>query len=304
MILKYFNDFLARNYQAGTFQRLKELKIYKPLWCDKYISLSSIHVPNCPSMFTPPGINVLPLNPQQQQVPNVFLISDEMASLMKRSFKLNPFVQKIQCPDSTPCTILVRRQELNKLYTHLSLISLNDLDSFISLCLPQFRKLDAKSQNNFLKYLYEEIMEKSYIHEKEKCFKVLREKLYLQTRKGDQQLISDLYDMKSETLKNILNDSHFPDESFDSPQCLRFLKEAGLRTHLPSDLCKKCMNEIEIKVTGESSSDQTVLSTVGWTDELRTRSKWLYQHLIAPRKKCLTSCQRFDEEQFSFVDFR
>jgi hypothetical protein len=300
VILKYFNDFLARNYQAGTFQRLKELKIYKPLWCDKYISLSSIHIPSSsPNIFSAPGINVLPLNPQQQQVPNVFLISDEMSSLMKRSFKLNPFVQKLQSTSdlnsNVPCTILVRRQELHKLYTHLSLINLNDLDAFISLCLPQFRKIDAKCQNNFLKYLYEEIMEKSYIHEKEKCFKVLREKLYLQTRKGDQQLICDLYDMKNETLKNILNDSFFPDESFDSPQCLRFLKEAGLRTHLPSDLCKKCMNEIEMKVTGENSnaeqqqnSTTTSTTTSGWTDELRTRSKWLYQHLIE-------NWQRFDD---------
>ena len=99
-----------------------------------------------------------------------------MSSLMKRSFKLNPFVQKLQSTSdlnsNVPCTILVRRQELHKLYTHLSLINLNDLDAFISLCLPQFRKIDAKCQNNFLKYLYEEIMEKSYIHEKEKCFKV------------------------------------------------------------------------------------------------------------------------------------
>jgi len=296
VILKYFNDFLARNYQAGTFQRLKELKIYKPLWCDKYISLSSIHIPSSsPNMFTAPGINVMPLNPQQQQVPNVFLISDEMAALMRRSFKLNPFVQKLPISDpnnsNSACTILVRRQELSKLYTHLSIINLNDLDAFISLCLPHFRKLDAKSQNNFLKYLYDEIMEKSYIHEKEKCFKVLREKLYLQTRKGDQQLISDLYDMKNETLKNILNDSYFPDESFDSPQCLRFLKEAGLRTFLPSDVCKKCMNEIEMKVTGETNGEQTSLVNVtvtGWTDELRTRSKWLYQHLIE-------NWQKFDD---------
>jgi hypothetical protein len=40
VIFKYFNDFLARNYQAGTFQRLKELKIYKPLWSEKYINLN------------------------------------------------------------------------------------------------------------------------------------------------------------------------------------------------------------------------------------------------------------------------
>lgn len=206
------------------------------------------------------------MNPGQlanNSIPNVCLISEEMATLMRRSFKQNPFQLTVKPTDptvplssnsnssltnSSTLIIIIRRLELAKLYAHLNLLCLNDLESFTNLCLPQFRKLDAKAQNNFLKYLYEEILEKSYIHEREKCFKILREKLFLQTRKGDHQLISDLYDMKSETLKNILSESHFPDENFDSPQCLRFLKEAGLRTYLPSELCKKCMNEIEQKV--------------------------------------------------------
>lgn len=319
VILKYFNDFLARNYQAGTFQRLKELKIFKPLWSEKHINLNS-HAANLQPPTTPPppaaaNGSSLNLNPT---VPNIYLISDEMSALMKRSFKLNPFKPASNglpnsassssnvsqtppvIPTNTdplatatnattpPHTILVRRNELAKLYTHLSLASLNDLEAFINLCLPQFRKLDAKCQNNFLKYLYEEILEKSYMHEKEKCFKILREKLYIQTRKGDQQLISDLYDMKSEALKNILNDSYFPDENFDSPQCLRFLKEAGLRTYLPSDLCKKCMNEIENKVGNDDETTSTKTALIGWTDELRARSKWIYQHLVE-------NWQRFDD---------
>ena len=40
VVLKYFNDFLARNYQQGTFYRLKELKIFKPLWSEKYANLN------------------------------------------------------------------------------------------------------------------------------------------------------------------------------------------------------------------------------------------------------------------------
>ena len=240
-----------------------------------------------------------------------------MASLMKRSFKLNPFIQKstattvgappiitptttpniidlttastippaspslqLQQPTPPPFIIIVRRNELAKLYAHLNLLSLNDLESFLYLCLPQFKKLDAKAQNNFIKYLYEEILEKSFMHEREKCFKVLREKLYIQSRRGEHRLISDLYDTKSDALKFILNDSFFPDENFDSPQCLRFLKEAGLRTYLPSELCKKCMNEIETQVSEEEPG--------GWTDELRQRSKWLYMHLVE-------NWQKFDD---------
>ncbi len=92
--------------------------------------------------------------------------------------------------------------------------------------------------------------------------------------------------MKSESLKHILADNYFPDENFDSPQCIRFLKEAGLRTYLPSDLCKKCMNEIESKVSNEDSPKDS--PSTGWTDELRARSKWLYQHLV-------DNWQRFDD---------
>lgn len=260
VILKYFNDFLARNYQAGTFQRLKELKIYKPLWSENYINLNFTASTNPANLAPQTGANV----------PNVYLISEEMAALMKRYFKTNPFVQKPTSPaSSTDLIIFVRRNELAKLYSHLNLLNLNDLESFLHLCLPQFRKLDAKAQHNFLKYLYEEIFEKCFIHEKEKSFKLLRDKLYIQSVKGEPKLISDLYDMKSESLKCILSEAFFPDENFDSPQCMRFLKEAGLRTYLPSELCKKCMNEIEEKVSEQ-----------GWSDELRKRSKWLYQHLV------------------------
>ena len=98
VILKYFNDFLARNYQAATFQRLKELKIFKPLWSDKHINLNfpgcAPAAPTAASAMpagTPAAGNapsLLNLNPT---VPNIFLISEEMATLMRRAFKLNPF---------------------------------------------------------------------------------------------------------------------------------------------------------------------------------------------------------------------
>lgn len=244
-----------------SMKRLRDLKIFKPVWSDKYINLASV-----PNNTTQTLVNLTAMNTNQLQT-SACLISDEMATLMRRSFKQNPFqvvqVASANGPAVNPLAsasnssmggsgsgliILVRRLELAKLYTHLNLLCFNDLEAFLTLCLPHFRKLDAKAQNNFLKYLYEEILEKSYMHERERCFKILREKLFLQTRRGDHQLISDLYDMKSETLKHILTDAHFPDENFDSPQCLKFLKEAGLRTYLPSELCKKCMNEIEQRV--------------------------------------------------------
>ena len=249
VLFKYFNDFVARNYQQSQFTRLKELKLYKPLWSDKYISLSAYSTTNS----------------------SIYLINEELFSLIKRS------LFKQQQTFNETSIILIKRNELLKLYAHLGLNNLNDVENFLNICLPLFPQMDAKTQNNFLKYLYEEILEKIYSHEKEKCMKILRERLFIQTRSGEHKLISDLYDLKSECLLNILNESYFPDEVFDSPLCIRFLKEAGLRAYLPSELCKRCMNEIEQKV-----------SESGWSDHLRLKSKYVYQHLVE-------NWQRFDD---------
>ena len=119
MILKYFNDFLARNYQAATFQRLKELKIFKPLWSEKHINLNfpiglNNNTPNSSTVINSQQINNPQVSSTNMQmmannnnsslisgnvsslnlnlsVANIYLITDEMALLMKRSFKMSPF---------------------------------------------------------------------------------------------------------------------------------------------------------------------------------------------------------------------
>ena len=296
LLLKYFNDFLARNYQSGTFQRLKELKIYKPVWSDKYINLNFTG-----SSLASPTNNNSTTTPQQQQqqqpgvVPNVYLVSEEMANVMRRAFKNNPFVPKPAAPppstnvgehstsaaaiNSSPFIIIVRRAELAKLYAHLNLLSLNDLESFLYLCLPQMRKLEARVQANLLKHLYDDILDKCFAHDRDKCFKILRERLFIQNRLGEQRLISHLYDAGASssgedaaTLRSILGDAHFADELFDSAPCRRFLRDAGMRTHLPCELLKSAMSDLERDVTAPAAP--------GWTDELRARSRALYSHMV------------------------
>jgi hypothetical protein len=241
IILKYFNDFLARNYPniQTTAQRLKELKIFKPLWLDNYINL---------------------LN---QQAQSIFLISEEIAALLKRSFKQTPI----------QIMLLVKRNELTRLYGCLNFSTLNDLDSYINLCLPLIRKLDTKLQFNFIKYLYDEILDKCYQHDKDKCYKILRDNLYVNTKSANNtsKLISELYDFKNENLKVLLNDSYFPDSDyFDTPHCLKFLKDCGLRTFIHADLLKTLMVEIE-----------TSVSKIGeWTMDLRKRSRVIYEHIM------------------------
>ena len=50
---------------------------------------------------------------------------------------------------------------------------------------------------------------------------------------------------------------------------LKFLKECGLRSYIPTDKCKRIMESIQLHVKQE-----------GWTSELRKRSRCLYEHLL------------------------
>jgi hypothetical protein len=50
---------------------------------------------------------------------------------------------------------------------------------------------------------------------------------------------------------------------------LKFLRECGLRSYIPTDKCKQIMESIQLSVKQE-----------GWTNDQRKRSKYLYQHLL------------------------
>ena len=50
---------------------------------------------------------------------------------------------------------------------------------------------------------------------------------------------------------------------------IKFLKECGLRSYIPTDKCKQIMESIQLHVKQE-----------GWNNELRKRSKCLYEHLL------------------------
>jgi hypothetical protein len=198
-----------------------------------------------------------------QQAQSIFLISEEIALLLKRSFKQSP-IQVL---------LLVKRNELTRLYANLNFSLLNDLDSYINLCLPLIRKLDTKVQFNFIKYLYDEILDKCYQHDKDKCFKILRDNLYVNTKanNGVSKVISELYDFKNDSLKVLLGDAYFPDpDYFDTQPCLKFLKDCGLRTFIHADLLKTLMVDIE---TGVQKHGE-------WTADLRKRSHVIYEHII------------------------
>jgi hypothetical protein len=64
---------------------------------------------------------------------------------------------------------------------------------------------------------------------------------------------------------------------------LKFLKECGLRSYIPTDKCKQIMESIQLNVKQE-----------GWTNEQRKRSKCLYEHL-------LTNWTRYDN---SILDYK
>ena len=175
LILKYFNDVLGdTNSPQIPLTRLKDMNIYKPLWYDSYVAINSS---------------------------NVYLISEEMAALMKRCFKQNPFETistedfKIPSLKSTELfsdapvssfKFLVKHKELHKFYAHLGVYDLNDLDFFSNLCIPLFFDLTAKTQYILIEYLSEEILGKKYAHQKDSYLDILRKNLVIHTKRPNE----------------------------------------------------------------------------------------------------------------------
>jgi hypothetical protein len=171
IILKYFNDFLINGYQ-GNFQKIRELKIYKPLW--GIISMDDKQP-----------------QPQQQQIPtqccslenfaHVYVLNEEWSNIIRRSFKRNFFLEQFHEKKSV---LLMQKkiEPLSKIFSHIRFNILSDLEIFLQLCLPYFRKLDSKSQANLLKYFIEDIDEKLIPNEKEQCKKQLHDHLEIFTQ--------------------------------------------------------------------------------------------------------------------------
>lgn len=82
-------------------------------------------------------------------------------------------------------------------------------------------------------------------------------------------MVSDMYDPQVKNLHQILGAEYFPDEHFQTPTMLKFLKECGLRSYIPTETCKKIMESV-----------QTSVKQTGWNNEVRKRSKFLYEHLL------------------------
>ena len=162
IILKYFNDFLMHGYQ-GNFQKLRELKIYKPLW------------------------GIISTDDKQQQIPiqqccslenfaHVYILNEDWSNIIRRSFKRNFFSEQFH-EKKTVLLMQKKMDSLSKILSHIRFNILSDLEIFVQLCLPYFRKLDVKSQANLLKYFIEDIDEKLFPHEKEQCRKQLHDHL-------------------------------------------------------------------------------------------------------------------------------
>jgi len=282
IILKYFNDFLVNGY-PGNFQKLRELKIYKPLWGVASIDDKQQPIQNCCSL---------------ENFAHVYILNEDWSNLIRRSFKRNFFTEQFH-EKKTVLLMQKKIESLSKIFTHIRFVLPSDMEIFLQLCLPYFKKLDVKSQMNLLKYFLDEIEEKLFPHEKEQCRKQLRDHLEIFTQTTNDYLyksstrssrdppeicpITELYDPNIKNIRSILDIHHFPDEQFHTPTMLKFLKECGLRSYIPTDKCKQIMESIQLHVKQE-----------GWTNESRKRSKSLYEHL-------LTNWTRYDN---SILDYK
>ena len=278
IILRYFNDFLIQNYQ-GNFQKLRELKIYKPLWesasSDDKQQAQQIPIQQCCSL---------------ENFAHVYVLNEDWSTIIRRSFKRNFFTEQFH-EKKTVLLMQKKIEPLSKIFSHIRFNILSDSEIFLQLCLPYFRKLDIKSQVNLLKYFIEDIDEKLFPHEKDQCRKHLHDHLeiFTQTANNSQDYlqktstgiarslrdppeicpIHELYDPYIKNIRSVLGVHHFPDEQFHTPAILKYLKECGLRSYIASDKCKQIMESIQLNVKQE-----------GWNNELRKRSKYLYEHLL------------------------
>jgi hypothetical protein len=163
IILKYFNDFLTGGFQ-GNFQKLRELKIYIPLL--RVASTDDKQQPIQPCSL--------------ENFSHVYILNEEWSNLIRRSFKRNFFTEQFH--EKKMVLLLQKKIELlSKIFTHLRFIIPSDMEIFLQLCLPHFRKLDVKSQANLLKYFIDDIDDKIFQHEKEQCRKQLHDHLEIFT---------------------------------------------------------------------------------------------------------------------------
>jgi hypothetical protein len=165
IILKYFNDFLTSGFQ-GNFQKLRELKIYKPLWGIASTDDKQQPIQQCCSL---------------ENFAHVYILNEEWSNIIRRSFKRNFFTEQFH-EKKTVLLMQKKIEPLSKIFTHIRFIIPSDMEIFLQLCLPHFRKLDVKSQANLLKYFTDDIDEKLFQHEKELCRKQLHDHLEIFTQ--------------------------------------------------------------------------------------------------------------------------
>jgi hypothetical protein len=165
IILKYFNDFLTRGHQ-GNFQKLRELKIYKPLWGIASTDDKQQPIQQCCSL---------------ENFAHIYILNEEWSNLIRRSFKRNFFTEQFH-EKKTVLLMQKKIESLSKIFTHIRFILPSDMEIFLQLCLPHFRKLDIKSQVNLLKFFTDDIDEKLFQHEKEQCRKQLHDHLEIFTQ--------------------------------------------------------------------------------------------------------------------------
>jgi hypothetical protein len=165
IILRYFNDFLTHGY-PGNFQKLRELKIYKPLWGVVSTDDKQQPIQQCCSL---------------ENFAHVYILNEDWSNLIRRSFKRNFFTEQFH---EKKMVLLMQKKidSLSKIFTHIRFIIPSDMEIFFQLCLPHFRKLDVKSQANLLKYFTDDIDDKLFPHEKEHCRKQLQDHLEIFTQ--------------------------------------------------------------------------------------------------------------------------
>ncbi|CAF4664062.1 unnamed protein product, partial [Rotaria sp. Silwood2] len=104
IILKYFNDFLIQGY-PGNFQKLRELKIYKPLWGIASTDDKQQPIQQCCSL---------------EKFAHVYILNEEWSNLIRRSFKRNFFTEQFH--EKKTVLLMQKKIEQLKIFPYLMVL--------------------------------------------------------------------------------------------------------------------------------------------------------------------------------------
>ena len=160
-------------------------------------------------------------------------------------------------------------QSLSELFKFLALECVCAVDVYCTFILPNFSILSKEARQVHLKYIRKSILENALKNgEKEKLLQCLTNTPLVPSADGTLKTASSFYDPQIDVFCNMLSESMFPSEPFNSPEWLMFLRSIGLVHEVTKDHFKRFATDV---------ADEAAFAP---SENTCKKSKVLVNHLI------------------------